>query len=186
MNTATPALATGKQIGFLTRLLNEAAELLDQRYEITGCEWPEAREHVARLRSNADDMTRREISAAIDSAMDNNKMLREELAGTGAVPVPPKQTTDYVETGMYVLGERIFKVLPSRSSDRCYAKELIDGSFTYAPGAMRLLTEEHRMSKEQAAEYGALTGQCACCGKLLTDVVSISEGIGPICKAKYF
>lgn len=35
-----------------------------------------------------------------------------------------------------------------------------------------------------AKEQGLLTGQCACCGRALTDPESISIGIGPICLGK--
>lgn len=37
-----------------------------------------------------------------------------------------------------------------------------------------------------AVEYGRNTGQCSCCGRMLTDKKSIELGIGPICLAKYF
>jgi hypothetical protein len=37
-----------------------------------------------------------------------------------------------------------------------------------------------------AVAYGRLTGQCSCCGRELTDPVSIQNGIGPICADKFF
>lgn len=37
-----------------------------------------------------------------------------------------------------------------------------------------------------ARESGKLTGRCSCCGRELSDPVSIQNGIGPICEAKYF
>jgi hypothetical protein len=37
-----------------------------------------------------------------------------------------------------------------------------------------------------AVAYGRLTGQCSCCGRELTDPVSIANGIGPICADKFF
>jgi len=33
--------------------------------------------------------------------------------------------------------------------------------------------------------YGRKTGSCSCCGRLLTNSLSISLGIGPICREKY-
>jgi hypothetical protein len=36
-----------------------------------------------------------------------------------------------------------------------------------------------------AVAYGRRTGQCACCGRLLTVGVSIDRGIGPICAERY-
>jgi hypothetical protein len=38
---------------------------------------------------------------------------------------------------------------------------------------------------EAAKAYGQRTGECACCGRELTNGVSIDLGIGPICRDKY-
>jgi hypothetical protein len=38
----------------------------------------------------------------------------------------------------------------------------------------------------EAAAYGKETGNCSCCGRTLTDPVSIERGIGPICESKWF
>ena len=38
-----------------------------------------------------------------------------------------------------------------------------------------------RDPKGEAVKHGKLTGQCSCCGRPLTDPVSIELGIGPIC-----
>lgn len=38
---------------------------------------------------------------------------------------------------------------------------------------------------EAAKAYGKLTGKCSCCGRQLTDHVSIALGIGPICAEKW-
>lgn len=40
--------------------------------------------------------------------------------------------------------------------------------------------------KEAAIKYGRKTGQCACCGRKLTNKVSIELGIGPICAENWF
>lgn len=37
-----------------------------------------------------------------------------------------------------------------------------------------------------AKKYGFATKNCCCCGKVLTDPVSIANGIGPICESKFF
>jgi hypothetical protein len=192
MNHTLTNEITGKQMAFLTKLLNEATELLDVRDRITGCEWPEAREHVARVRRNMDGMTKPEASKAIGEAMDNNGKLCDELKEIGVEPAPqrPAAQEEYVsETGMYRVDGRIYKVLPSRSSERHYAKELVDERdgtyrFVYAPGAMRLIRAEHRMTDEQAREFGRTTGICCVCARLLTDPKSIAEGIGPVCSGK--
>ena len=38
---------------------------------------------------------------------------------------------------------------------------------------------------DAAVAYGRLTGSCSCCGRQLTDPVSIEKGIGPICETKF-
>lgn len=37
-----------------------------------------------------------------------------------------------------------------------------------------------------AVAYGRATGECSCCGRELTDPISIRNGIGPICADKFF
>jgi hypothetical protein len=39
--------------------------------------------------------------------------------------------------------------------------------------------------REAAVEYGKMSGQCACCGRTLTDPASVDAGIGPICAANW-
>lgn len=38
----------------------------------------------------------------------------------------------------------------------------------------------------EAVKHGKETGQCACCGRQLTDPESVARGIGPICAEKWF
>jgi len=36
-----------------------------------------------------------------------------------------------------------------------------------------------------AVAYGAKTGRCSCCGRILTNELSVELGIGPICRGKW-
>lgn len=107
-----------------------------------------------------------------------------------AAPVAsPRTVTEAVTVGMYKVGDRIFKVIPSQTG-RLYAKELCrcveDGfRFEYAPGAISSIKAEHRMSMEEAQAFGRLTGTCCVCGRMLTDETSIARGIGPVCGDKF-
>lgn len=87
--------------------------------------------------------------------------------------------------GMYSADGDVFKVQRSKESGRLYAKVLQDGSFEYAPGAMRKLTVADRMSLDEAKAYGRRTGVCCVCGRQLTNPVSVAEGIGPICSGRF-
>ena len=57
----------------------------------------------------------------------------------------------------------------------------------------RECTDEHKQALnaiaanplEAAVKYGRLTGNCACCGRPLTDKHSVAAGIGPICQSKW-
>lgn len=118
------------------------------------------------------------------------------------------QTPVTLEAGMYQMDETIYKVqLAVHGSGNPYAKRLVktdrcrecdgveeydhDGvtghkydpkwTFEYAPGAIRELRPEHRMTLEEAKAFGALYGTCCVCGRTLTNETSIEEGIGPIC-----
>lgn len=107
--------------------------------------------------------------------------------GNGAAEVAHKVTpvTPAVE-GMYILDGRIFKVQRAiHGSGQLYAKELQATKFDYAPGMYRRLNSSHRMTLEQAKEYGALYGTCCVCGRTLTDEKSIAEGIGPVCATRF-
>jgi hypothetical protein len=37
-----------------------------------------------------------------------------------------------------------------------------------------------------AVAFGRLSGECSCCGRRLTDPVSIANGIGPVCASNFF
>lgn len=59
-------------------------------------------------------------------------------------------------------------------------------AFEYASGAIWDLQPGHKLSLEEAKEFGALYGTCCCCGRTLTNEESIKKRIGPICEGKYF
>lgn len=112
--------------------------------------------------------------------------MRAKIAARDAAKGPEAPRKAPLEgPGMYALGERIFKVQKSRESGNLYAKELVDGSFQYAAGAVKLLGPEDALSLDAAKAYGRATGTCCCCGRELTDPASIEDGIGPICATKF-
>jgi Family of unknown function (DUF6011) len=119
------------------------------------------------------ELTRSEISELIDGLL--------------KVKVQPKAPAAELEAGMYRVGDEIFKVQRAvHGSGRMYAKLLVvdgqgDAHFEMAEGAIRKLTSEHRMSLEEAKQFGQVYGICAVCSATLTDETSIEAGIGPIC-----
>lgn len=97
-----------------------------------------------------------------------------------------------VGEGMYQMNGQIYRVqVAVHGSGYLYAKVLVPPTrtggkphFRRAPSALYKLRPEHRMTPEQAAEFGALYGFCVVCGRTLTDEDSISRGIGPVCAGK--
>lgn len=96
-----------------------------------------------------------------------------------------------LEDGMYVLDSVIFKVQHAvHGSGKQYAKRLVPGApgeratFEYAPGVVNRLRPEHRMTMDQAREWGALYGTCVRCGRVLTREDSIERMMGSTCYEK--
>ena len=119
----------------------------------------------------------REASNVIDS-------LKATLAERAKAPAAPADapTRPALSQGMYRKGGTVYRVVKARAG-HLYAKALdpATGRFDYAPGAMRALTPEDRMSVTEAAAYGREIGRCCVCGAELTDPKSVAAGIGPIC-----
>lgn len=96
-----------------------------------------------------------------------------------------------VPEGYYHNQIGVFKVKTNQNSGFRYASILTkhsDGSHTweYMKGAVSKLQINTKLTKEAAAEFGALYGTCICCLRTLDNDESIALGIGPICLKKYF
>lgn len=148
-----------------------------------GVRGPEGHEHTEVTVTKASGET---ATVALDEVADARK------AGSGQViyAVARRQPADegaVTEPGIYYLpGEpvTIFKVQPSRSSDRVWAKQLeTDGSWTYV-GRKPLNAGLVKLDAETATQFGHAYGLCACCGRLLTNEDSIEAGIGPVCASR--
>lgn len=116
------------------------------------------------------------------------------VAPKEAVPVPNEAPAKVeLEEGFWITPERtdtegrpcIWKIQKSPNSGHLYAKQLVDGRWEYAPGAMKMLPYRAQpLTLEEAAKYGKLYGMCCICGRTLTNEASIEAGIGPICASK--
>jgi hypothetical protein len=116
---------------------------------------------------------------------------------TMALAAPASAKSEAVEAagpapeGFHLVDGTVYKVQVSKSSGHLYAKVLTingpdeKGSWSYAKGAMRLLSSATVATLEQAEAFGAEFGICMICGALLTNPDSIARGIGPICAGKF-
>lgn len=99
--------------------------------------------------------------------------------------MPEINSAAELDEGMYKVGEDIFKVYRTRDKNILVTKQLIEGAFEYTgKKPLSRITAEHRMTLDEAKEYGRVTGTCCQCGRKLTDETSIAEGIGPVCAGK--
>lgn len=163
MNTvlATQSPATEKQIEFLIKLLAE--RIADPEHALDAIKWV-----------NEHRMSKATASAKISQYM--------------AMPKVRKAFSSTIELdeGMYRVGEDIFKVYRTRESDVLVTKQLVEGVFEYTgTKPLEFITAEHRMTLDEAKEYGKVTGTCCNCGRKLTNESSIADGIGPVCAGKF-
>lgn len=123
------------------------------------------------------DRRQREAEAA---AQRFKQRISQEL--TAATSVPTEK-----EEGIYMLDGDVVKVqLAVHGSGKPYAKKLNKetGRWDYVPGLVSKLKPEHKLTQEQAKEFGLLYGRCAICGRTLTREESIERAMGPVCAAK--
>lgn len=110
-------------------------------------------------------------------------------APPAAVAFVPTQPV--TEPGMYRKLTSVYRVRRSKTGN-LYAEALVaavpgqkKGRYVYAPGAIKALTADMKMTLVQAKEYGQEFGTCCVCGALLTDPKSVTAGIGPVCVKKF-
>lgn len=124
----------------------------------------------------------RALSARIDSLM---RAERDR-----ARPADPE-----LVPGVYEVDGVVYVVKPNRARTALYAKRLVEIGgrrmtesgevanieFVYAPGAVKLVRPEHRMTAERARTLTLVYGRCLNCGRALKDARSVERGIGPVC-----
>jgi hypothetical protein len=97
-----------------------------------------------------------------------------------------------LKDGIYRLGDTWYKVVHAvHGSGRQYAKRIVihkgnaSAEFVYeGSGPLSKLTEDHRVSLEEARQFGELYGCCVKCGATLTDEESQADMMGPVCSGR--
>jgi hypothetical protein len=153
--------ASDKQIGFIRRLADERGR--DISDAVLG------------------ELSRSEASELIDG------LLKVKVQPKAQAP----QAKVELEAGIYRVDDTWFKVQRAvHGSGFMYAKQLVvdgpgEAHFEVARGAIRNIRPEHKVSLEEAKQFGQLYGICCQCSATLTDETSIEAGIGPICARKF-
>lgn len=168
-----PRPATAKQIGYIDNLAAQApgpyADLLDQFGVATST-----------------DLTCGQASQLLDHLIPAAREARRAEHAERRLMQETAAAVEGLSVGMYWRDGVPIKVTPSRTSGVLVAKRLNDdGSWDYLGAASRFVRAQHRMTMEQAADYGHTTGVCCCCGRDLTNPDSIAAGIGPVCASKF-
>ena len=74
-------------------------------------------------------------------------------------------------------------------ADGEYQGKIMDGQFMAAsacmPSTADAVVSVANDPRGEAIRYGKTTGRCACCGRELSDAVSVELGVGPICLEKW-
>lgn len=128
------------------------------------------------------DLDRRQASQFIDLLKTAQRKGRSEKR----VVQEAIAAVTMLETGMYMRDGVPVRVYPAQNGGHLLAKALINGEWVYQGAASRFVNGDQRMDLEEAIKFGLDFGICACCGRTLTNPDSIREGIGPICRTKYF
>ncbi len=161
--------ATPKQIDFLVSLVSEVKNL--------------PAEQCSHVRAWAEKATMHAVSEQITAYISQRDALRK--VGPARRGYSPQER---VGEGFYSLDGDVYRVSAGVYNDgRPYAKVLDrdSGTWVRAQGAMRRLLPEHALTRESAAEWGALTGRCARCGRELEDALSVERGVGPVCWTRF-
>jgi hypothetical protein len=161
MNTlAITSPATEKQINFLIKLLAEKIE--DPAKSLDAIKWV-----------NEHKLSKATASAKIDEYM---KMPSVRKAFSTAVEL---------DEGMYRVDDAIYKIYRTTETNEIVAKQLVEGVFEYlGKKPLKFITAEHRMTLDEAKEYGRITNTCCVCSRRLTNETSVAEGIGPVCAGR--
>ena len=166
--------ATEKQLSFISSLATEILGDDDM-----------AREFVVKLREDGALSSRVLVSGVIDELIAKRNAKRAEAAPVFAE----------LEDGVYVTNDgSMYKVIHAvHGSGKQYAKKIVPPTtpgekvqFVYAPGAIRGILPEQKITEEQAKEFGILYSQCVNCGRTLTLEESIDRAMGPVCWGRLF
>jgi hypothetical protein len=155
-------LASEKQVAFLTRLAAER-------------ETP-TRSQVLIAKGCQDLLSKKETSVLIDLVLGCPKIqVSDRNAKVQAADAKRRAESVVLEAGIYLLDGAVYKVQQAvHGSGQMYAKvlttpEYASARFEYVAGAISKIRPEHKMSLEQAVEFGAVYGVCCRCGRTLTD-----------------
>ena len=110
-------------------------------------------------------------------------------AKKNGIQFPKLHLGDYIFSPAGTQSKNAGAVYVKRADTREYlGKIMIDGRFYYSTltaAEILQIAELVEHPGDAAVAYGRKTGVCSCCGRSLTNALSVQLGIGPICREKY-
>ncbi|QWY83384.1 hypothetical protein [Rhizobium phage RHph_X3_2] len=166
--------------GMLNQVMNDQRKLSDRQIE---CAQAAIAKADARDAERKAERAKEREAKAKDIGIDAINALFETAMGNG-LKAPQFRT------------ERLTIKVAKRHADTLYvtdkgeyAGKIVSGKYFAVSAAAKdvgdLLEEIAKDPKGAAIAYGRSTGICCCCGRELTDAVSVANGIGPICEGKW-
>lgn len=162
----TKTEATQAQFGFIKTLL--------QQREVTPGSIVDERVQHARSLATQGRLTTAQASGLIEILQAQPRKIEREL--DAGMYRTPSGTIYKVQRSVYGSGKMCAKELTKNEDD--------SWSFEYRGLATRFVNSSHLMTLDEAKEWGMLYGYCCICARVLTDEVSQSKGIGPVCEGR--
>jgi len=161
------------------RKWNDFANSLVQQYgmkgDLTENQWNAAERMILKTRATA------ERKASMTRDVDVSRI--KELLESAKVKKPVFRVDELSFSLAPVSGKNAGAVYVKRGSD--YQGKIVGGTFTPSSGCAKGTSDNivtvSADPRGEAVRHGKETGRCSCCGRTLTDPVSIELGIGPIC-----
>ncbi len=146
---------------------------------------PATERQIAELHRQFDLKFDAEFAAACHEWL-NTRRISKATASAKLNQLFARPNVNELEEGMYRVGEDIFKVYRTRDKNILVTKTLTEDGFEYTGmKPLKFITIAHRMTLDEAKEYGKVTGTCCVCAAKLTNEESIANGIGPVCGSKF-
>jgi hypothetical protein len=160
--------------GCLTERQMETVQRLAKADAERDAQWAKER---ADREANAPAITVAKIEAAINTAIERG--IKRPILRLASFKFSPAPVTGKNAGAIYV-----------KSTGGEYLGKVQGGVFKRSFATCTEVTEAEIVAvaadpEAAAVAYGKRFGQCACCGKELTNAESIERGIGPVCATKY-
>lgn len=100
---------------------------------------------------------------------------------------PVAEVAEPVGEGFYVVDDTLYKVVTAGHGGRYAMRRGDAGGWQYARGVIRTITDDQRVTPEQAVAYGLRTGICMFCNAELDDREGLGAivGVGPSCSRQH-